>query len=56
MNPTANIVIAITPEESIIFQKIKESGALQIGWGKVTLNFANGSIQNIVKEEIVWKR
>ena len=54
--PTASIVIKITPNEADIFTAIKESGALNISWGKVTLNFANGVLQNVVKEEMVYKR
>lgn len=55
MNSTANIVL-ITGDEADIFQAIKDSGALKIFSGKVTLNFHNGVLQNVVKEELMWKR
>lgn len=52
--PTANIII--TEKEADIFTALKESGALDITAGKVILNFHGGLLQNIVKEELKWKR
>ena len=39
-----------------VFSAMLDAGALDIGWGKVTLNFAGGTLQSIVKEEVAWKR
>lgn len=38
-----------------IFNKLIKSGAFNLEFGKVTLNFAFGELQNIVKEEMVWR-
>jgi len=58
--------VILTPTEAeqfIRFQKhhalfviMEEAGAFDIGYGKVILNVAGGVVQNIVKEEIMWKR
>lgn len=57
MNATANNVITfITDKEADIFQSLQESGALDIQYGKITLNFSGGFLQNIVKEEMKWRR
>ena len=39
-----------------IFQKLNESNAFSLEFGKVTLNFAYGELQNIVKENMVYRR
>lgn len=39
-----------------VFAAMQEAGALSLGWGKVILNFARGELQNVVKEEVVWKK
>ena len=56
MNPTANIIIYLSPSEADVFTAIKQSNALEIQYGKVILNFAGGVLQNIVKEQMVYKR
>lgn len=56
MNATANIIIYLSPSEADVFTAIKQSNALQIKYGKVILNFAGGILQNVVKEEMVFKR
>lgn len=39
-----------------IFQEMLAKDVFSIGYGKCTLNFAHGELQNIVREEIVYKR
>ncbi len=39
-----------------IFTEMLAKDVFDIGYGKVTLNFAHNELQNIVKEQIVWKR
>lgn len=39
-----------------LFNKLQEHKVLDIGFGKVIINIAYGQVQNIVKEECVWKR
>lgn len=39
-----------------IFTEMLAKDVFSIGYGKVTLNFAHNQLQNIVREEIVWKR
>lgn len=58
MNPTgtANVIIYLSPAEADVFTAIKQSNALEIKYGKVILNFAGGHLQNIVKEEMLYKR
>jgi len=52
----SNIIIYLTPAEADVFTAIKQSNALDIKYGKVVLNFAGGILQNVVKEEMVFKR
>jgi hypothetical protein len=56
MNATANVIIYLTPEEADVFTALKQSNALEIKYGKVILNFAGGFLQNVVREEMLWKR
>ena len=56
MNATANIIIYLNPAEADVFTAIKQSNALNIKYGKVILNFAGGVLQNVVKEEMVFRR
>lgn len=61
-----NETVELTPELAarfVIFQKhyktfvlMQDSGVFDIGHGKAVFNFANGVLQNIVKEELVYKR
>lgn len=39
-----------------LFTIMEEAGAFDVGYGKVVLNVAGGIVQNIVKEEVVYKR
>ncbi len=39
-----------------VFKAIDNTKALDIGFGKCILNFAFGELQNVVKEEVVYKR
>lgn len=39
-----------------LFVTMENVGVFDIGFGKATLNYAGGILQNIVKEEIVYKR
>lgn len=39
-----------------VFEKLSESNAFNMEFGKVTLNFAWGELQNIVKENMVYKK
>ncbi len=58
--------IYITEEEAkrfILFQKyynlfktLDEKNVFDIQFGKCTLNFAFGEVQNVIKEEVVYKK
>lgn len=60
------ITIQITNPEAILFREyqkhheiflnLQKQGIFDIQFGKCTLNFAYGELQNIIKEEIVWKK
>jgi hypothetical protein len=39
-----------------LFTTLEEKKAFDINFGKVIFNIAFGEVQNIVKEEIVWKK
>lgn len=39
-----------------IFQELLAKDVFSIQYGKCTLNFAHNELQNIVREEVVWKR
>lgn len=39
-----------------LFITLQQKGIFEIKFGKCTLNFANGVLQNVIKEEVVWKR
>lgn len=38
------------------FQLLCEKGVFDIKYGKAILNFANGEIQNITREEIIYHK
>lgn len=38
------------------FKILQDNKAFDIGYGKTILNFAGGILQNIEKDEIVWRR
>lgn len=39
-----------------LFKAFEEKGVFTVGFGKVILNIAFGKVQNVVREEVVWKR
>jgi hypothetical protein len=39
-----------------LFTIMEKAGAFDVSYGKVILNVAGGIVQNIVKEEVVYKR
>lgn len=39
-----------------LFVTMELTGAFNVQYGKVILNFAGGLLQNIQRDEIVWKR
>ena len=61
-----NVTVILTPIETdqfIAFQKyydlflkLQDTKALEIGFGKCIINIAFGEVQNIVKEEVVYKK
>lgn len=61
-----NVTVILTPvdaEQFKNFQKyydyfsiMEEQGVFDIKYGKAILNFAQGILQNVVKEEMVYKR
>ncbi len=40
----------------VMFNILLENGAFEVQFGKCILNFYQGTLQNIVKEEIIYKR
>jgi hypothetical protein len=60
------IPIFLTTAEAIMFRDFQQfhatfalmvsQGVFDIKYGKAILNFANGELQNITKEEIVWRK
>lgn len=40
----------------LIFTELEKANAFDIKFGKIILNFAFNDLQNIVKEEVVFKR
>lgn len=58
--------VTLTDEEALMFiayQKhhdlfciMENVGAFDVGFGKVVLNIAGGIVQNIQREEVVYKR
>lgn len=38
------------------FKLLQDNGVFNVGYGKAILNFAGNVMQNIVIEEIVWKK
>lgn len=47
---------AIEYEQYKIFLTMLSTGCFNMAYGKVTLNFADGSLQNIVREEMVYRK
>ena len=61
-----NTTVILTEEDAILFKQFMQyhdefqamtlAGAFNIGYGKAILNFASGILQNVVIEEIKYKR
>lgn len=43
-------------EHHDLFDALQEAGVFELQWGKAILNFGKGQVQNIVVEEVAWKR
>ena len=66
MNDNQLIKIEISTTEAIMFRNfmkyhdlflvLQKNGILDMQFGKCTLNFANGMLQNVVKEEVVYRK
>lgn len=66
MEKPEQITIFLSPIEAnafIEFQKYRDiftileaQGIFDIQFGKCTLNFAHGVLQNVIREEVVWKK
>lgn len=39
-----------------LFSILQQEDILNVNYGKIVLNFAGGVLQNVVKEEVVYKR
>ena len=39
-----------------LFDILEKTGAFNLAYGKIVFNVANGIVQNIQKEEVVYKR
>lgn len=48
--------VLLTEKEIEIVLTMRKSGVFDIGYGKATLNFMNKDLQNVVIEEIKWKK
>lgn len=61
-----DVTIILTTPEAIMFRDFQQfheafavmvkSGVFDIQFGKAVLNFQNGELQNVTKEEVVWKK
>lgn len=38
-----------------LFERLNDAGAFDLTFGKITMNFAFGELQNVVKESVVWR-
>ena len=64
--PDPQVTIFLTPPDAELFKSwqefhstfklLCEKGVFDTKYGKVTLNFANGQLQTITKEEIIFHR
>ena len=58
------VIVHLTEEEArqfLMFQRHRQvfeelEPHLTIGFGKIVFNFAGGILQNVIKEEVVYKR
>lgn len=46
----------LTPKEIELLEILRDSGVFEIGYGKAIINVAGNIIQNVVVEEVKWKR
>ncbi len=54
-----NTTIVLTPEQYEnyqIFLTLVAQGCFDIQYGKVTLSFADGTLQNVIKETMVYRK
>jgi len=61
-----NVTIILTEEEAERFKKFQKyydtfmvlinNGVFDVQYGKTTLNFKGGLLENITKEEVIFKR
>lgn len=66
MQKDSEITILLTTPEAILFRDFQQfhktfailikSGAFDIQYGKAVMNFAGGELQNVVLEEVKWKK
>ena len=64
--PTEQVTIFLTPIEADqfklfqkyfkLFEELEKAQVMEIGFGKVTINIAFKEVQNIIKEEVVYKK
>lgn len=60
------VTLVLTKDDADAFKRYRKhqdffiildkQGAFDIQFGKCTMNFAGGILQNIIKEEVVWRR
>lgn len=60
------VTVILTKEDAELFKQFRKhqdflillesQKVFDIQFGKCTLNFAGGLLQNIIKEEVVWRR
>lgn len=60
------VTVYLTTPEALLFKDFQQfhetfailvkQGVFDIDYGKATLNFSNGQLQTITKEEVVYKR
>lgn len=65
MQPIEHITVFLSPFEAeqfkdfqkyhFLFTELEKHKAFDIKFGKIVLNFAFGDLQNIIKEEVVYK-
>lgn len=62
-DPTTVFLTDIEAQQFLLFQKhralfehLEKAGVFDIQFGKCVLNFGFGQLQNVIKEEVVWKK
>jgi len=61
-----DIIITLSTPEAIIFRDyqkyhdvfvmLQKQGVFDINFGKCTINFANGMVQSVSKEEVIYRK